>query len=612
MKGASPRSILDIIGGRYAVTPLALALILLPSILPNVVYDRAIHGGSIGDWALVGLIGSLIGGMAYLGLGAIFLPRRPRKSRPFTALTIFGIAGFVRGVTISVLSSTMGLTPDPQWAFRIVGATALGIAWFSLAAVVTDAWSGHREVVRDLESRRRRAVSMRKQASAELAATEREIRETVLSQVTAILALLRQAMSQGTDATGARRVADRLHIAVHEVIRPLSHSLAARESALAERLTPAREPFGQRAHSWFRSILGDALTADPYHPAFTAIIIVPSCLTAAIRDFGPVIGPIGALLIGAFAWLGLEVARRVSTAHRQRVGRWSWVPAVAVYAAVGFLCSLVPLTAALFSGQDAWVAWRSAGQSLVILVPLAAFGGAFFAAEDRRRAMSELEREAEVAHEEWLTQRVQQELWAANHRLARQLHGNVQSRLTAAALRLEAWARHPDSTTLPPVLDDVTTALGQVMMLLEEQGSVSPTDVEDAVAAMTSVWNGVASTSLRFDAGTVAVLSTDPAACESVVEIVRECVGNAIRHGRARHLSIEVGPVDYASVLLRVDDDGRGLPHPTIPGLGSQLLDQVCLSWERTSQGTGTRVAARVPVSPEALDAPRAWETQSA
>ena len=612
MKGASPRSILSIIGGRYAVTPLALLLILLPSILPNVVYDRAIHGGSVGDWALVGLTGTLVGGIAYLGLGAILLPRRPRKSRPFTALTVFGIAGVVRGITIAWLSSTLGLTPDPQWVFRIVGATALGIAWFSLAAVVTDAWSGHREVVRDLESRRRRAVAMRMEASAELAATEKEIRETVLSQVSAILALLGQAMRQGTDATGARRVADRLHIAVHEVIRPLSHSLAAREAALTERSAPAREPFGQRAQSWFRSILGDALTVDPYHPAFTAIIIVPSCLTAAIRDFGPVVGPIGAVLIGTFSWLGLEVARRISSARRQRVGRWSWLPAVAVYVGVGFLCSLVPLTAALFFGQDAWVAWRSAGQTLIILVPLAALGGAFFAAEDRRRAMSELEREAEVAHEEWLTQRVQQELWAANHRLARRLHGKVQSQLTAAALRLEAWARHPDSSALPPVLDEVTTALGQVMTLLEEQSSARPTDVEGAVAAMTSVWNGVASTRLTFDADTVALLSTDPAACESVVEIVRECVGNAIRHGRAHHLSIEVGPVDCASVLVRVDDDGRGLPHPTIPGLGSHLLDQVCLSWERTSQGTGTRVAARVPVSPEALDAPRAWETQSA
>lgn len=611
MKGASPRSILDIIGGRYAVTPLALLLIFFPSILPNVVYDRALHGGSIADWAMVGMVGSLLGGMAYLGLGAIFLPRRPRASRPFAALTVFGIAGLVRGVTIAWLSFTMGLTPDPQWVFRTIGATALGIAWFSLAAVVTDAWSGHREVVRDLEARRRRAVSMRKEATAELEATQKEIRATVLGQVTAILALLGQAMRKGTDARGARNVADRLHIAVQEVVRPLSHSLAASGRGLAGR-GDARESFGQRTQAWYRSILGDALTVDPYHPAFTAIIIVPSCLTAAIRDFGPVAGPLGAVLIGAFAWFGLDVARRVSAARRRRVGHWSWLPAIAVYAVVGILCSLVPMTAALVLNQDGWVAWRSAGQSLVILVPLAAFGAAFFAAEDHRRAMSELEREAEVAHEEWLTQRVQQELWAANHRLARQLHGKVQSQLTAAALRLEAWARDPEPAALPPVLDEVTTALREVTHLLEEQGSVRPTDLEDAVTAMTSVWNGVADTDLTFDADTVALLSTDPAACESVIEIVRECVGNAIRHGRAQHLWIDVKAADAVTVLVVVDDDGHGLPQPTVSGLGSQLLDQVCLSWERTPQSRGTRVTARVPVSPDNLDAMRSWETQSA
>lgn len=612
MQGISLRSVLAIVGGRYAVTPLALLLIFIPSILPNVVYDRALHGGSIGDWAMVGMAGSFIGGLAYLGLGAIFLPRRPRKSRPITAITVFGIAGVVRGTTIAYLSFTMGLTPDPQWIFRMVGATALGIAWFSLAAVVTDAWSGHRDIVRELEIRRRRALAMRKEASAELAATQKEIRETVLGQVTSILALLGQGIRQGTDATGIRRVAQRLHVAVQDVVRPLSHSLAARERDLEPRSDSAREPFGQRVQAWFRAVLGDALTVDPYHPAFTAIVIVPSSLTAAVRDFGPVVGPIGAVLVGLVAFVGLETARRVSMSRRRRIDRWSWLPAVAVYAGVGFLCSLIPLGAGIFFSADAAMSWRSGGQSLMILVPLAAFGAAFFAAEDRRRALSELEREAEVAHEEWLTHRVQQELWAANHRLARELHGKVQSQLTAAALRLEAWARNPEPSTLPPVLDEVTTALGQVIALLEEQSSLRPVDPEGAITAITTVWKGVAHTRLSFDPISAQLIATDPAACESVVEIVRECVGNAIKHGRALNLDIEVTSCDASAVTVIVDDDGRGLPVTVIPGLGSRLLDQVCLSWERKPYGPGTRVAARVPVSPEPRDPTLTWETQSA
>ena len=74
MRWTSARDVLDRIGGPYAVTLRGLLLITIPSLAPTVVFDRALNGGSMLTWALVGLAGTAVGGVVYLGLGRMLLP----------------------------------------------------------------------------------------------------------------------------------------------------------------------------------------------------------------------------------------------------------------------------------------------------------------------------------------------------------------------------------------------------------------------------------------------------------------------------------------------------------------------------------------------------------
>jgi len=596
-------SLLDRIGGPYAVTVRGLLIILLPSILPNVVYDSATSGGSPLAWGLVGLAGTCMGGLVYLGLGAILLPQRPRRSRPVTAFIVFGLAGVIRGVVIAYLSFSTGLAAQPLWTFRIVGATVLGMCWFALAAIIVDAWSRNQVVVGELRTRQQSASIQRAQAEVTLRQARESINDALLTRMIAITSTLASVAQHGSDPQVARRVASEMHATVNDVVRPLSHTLALTTPVVVQVSAPV-ESLGERSRRWFRSVTRDALTIDPYHPMITALVVTPSAIPGAIRAYGAVPGIIGAATIGAFTWVILNAARSFHARRTAPLGRWSWFPAVVTYLMVGVASSLVPVAANLIRGGTWAEGWTSGGQVLFILTPIAAFGAAVVAAEDRRRTLGERELQAAVAQAEWSTHRVQQEAWTANRLLARELHGGVQSQLTAAALRLEAWSQKPDPQALDVVLGQVRHAVERVNELMTRGVEPPPVDVRRALESICAVWTSLARIDIDLDSEVAVTLEQDQAAAVTVIEVVRECLGNSIRHGRASQVTIEVTCVEErasvgGAVHLVVADNGVGSGATAVPGLGSQLLDQICLRWTRTTTRPGTRVDAVIPLASE-------------
>ncbi len=82
------------------------------------------------------------------------------------------------------------------------------------------------------------------------------------------------------------------------------------------------------------------------------------------------------------------------------------------------------------------------------------------------------------------------------------------------------------------------------------------------------------------------------------MEIVREELSNAIRHGHARQVMIDVTADTHDTVEVLVTDDGVFAP-PAASGLGSSLLDEWCIAWERSRTDTcGTLLHCRVVLDP--------------
>ncbi|MGA0011267.1 MAG: hypothetical protein ACO3ID_10895 [Candidatus Nanopelagicales bacterium] len=156
---------------------------------------------------------------------------------------------------------------------------------------------------------------------------------------------------------------------------------------------------------------------------------------------------------------------------------------------------------------------------------------------------------------------------------ARALHGSLQSRLTACVVALDRAAQDQD-------VQAHAAAIAQARQILTEAWSVpapqpAATDLDEVVRDKVALWQGLAGItayvdpSLRGDHGRVVV---------RVGDIVEEGLCNAVRHGEADSVSVQVEAVTEGAgefIRIRVVDDGHG-PGQWSAGLGSAYIDEAC------------------------------------
>jgi len=188
--------------------------------------------------------------------------------------------------------------------------------------------------------------------------------------------------------------------------------------------------------------------------------------------------------------------------------------------------------------------------------------------------------------------RVQQVAWQRQRVLALAIHGPLQARVSAAALRLEQ--RIADGTATADAVDE---ALRTVLDALDQIDVAADAEVGDLVADLEDVaeaWDGVCAVGIAVDGALARRIDHDPVSARVVVDVFTEACSNAVRHARAQTVDLRIDE-DAAGLLnLVVRDDGRG-GGGTGDGLGTRLLNEVALSWQRTSDGGRTELLVVLP-----------------
>jgi len=175
--------------------------------------------------------------------------------------------------------------------------------------------------------------------------------------------------------------------------------------------------------------------------------------------------------------------------------------------------------------------------------------------------------------------------------ISESLHRSVQGRLSAASLLARLGRRDEAIGELEGVRSTILPALIDRLRSTDLGGDV----VDDA----STLHGGILVDQVNWPS----LEQWQPQLASDLKKVVGECVVNAQLHGRAGRLVASVTR-DGDHVTLRCVDDGVGAAELTVPGLGSQIFDEVADryggSWslERTSGGTTfcMRVATSVPV----------------
>jgi signal transduction histidine kinase len=190
---------------------------------------------------------------------------------------------------------------------------------------------------------------------------------------------------------------------------------------------------------------------------------------------------------------------------------------------------------------------------------------------------------------------------------SRVLHGAVQTRLTVCSLMIERARESNDEAALGLALMEAVAILQTPVEPVAGQETIG-----GEVARKVALWDGFCAISVAVDPHLV---DAPNAAARDVGRVVEEAISNAVRHGGASNISVNVSVDASGAVSVTVEDDGSGredgdgnghgmrkVDHATDnahrAGVGSAMFDQITGgNWTLTRRNNRTLFHATLPVS---------------
>ena len=579
---------LDRIGGPRALSTPVIAVSALVMLSITLVLDILAHKGSAGLWAVAG-IGSMTITVVFLLIArATVLPVRPRPSRPVVALLVFAVGGAIKYLSMVALTARFGL---PMNANRsALTAAAMMVVFMSLTTLIVCRVEEHRTALQQLTEERRRLLALGATFEERVAESERALQEQVHAQLDPAIHEI-EAMLSDEISDEAGPAVDVLSHAVSEIVRPMSHRLGSAPSAASVAIEEAiYEPDDLHAAERHADI------RDALHPAATGLICAVITASYLPRSEFSKAATAGAILtIALTIWLVGWAVRRLWPV-RARVPMT--VPALLVLlglnAVVGFVVARVSvvLLALLFGGGPtvSRITTQAQGPSWAgLTATLVGFALSSLVLVQRRLEGAEQELRDVNTRLTIAVAQLRGQLWANRRNLSWILHGPVQSALVSAALEMS----NPDLAG-----DDRSRIRQRIRQAIDTIDSTSKRDarVEHALGEIASVWEFSCQVTSVISPEASERLANDTTATMAVIEVVREGVGNATRHGGASAVDVHVDLTSHTFVHVTVRDNGSGLAPDAINGLGTSVLDEVAYQWRRTNAEPGTLLEADVPL----------------
>ena len=563
------KRLLNQIGSRYALSNQVMLFFLLPAYGTGLIFESLRLETDFLERFVVSTSGYLAT-IAVLLIARQLLVGREQKSRPGFVLAAFLVAGFARGVVILVLDVATGQHTVGEELFRLLGGPIFTFVTLTVSAVLASNYQRHRESLAALADERYR-LQIR---SAGIRAKVQLQREELLSKVRTLMDPAIAKIQASLGGQSSTEAISSLKSTVDDVVRPLSIEVAEAsdeleaESGKAEIREKAPRP---------KTILLGEFLVPLWAGLIAAIVLVP----VAFLFETPLNSLLILLTIFLLMLLGLGLIQLLTINLA--------IPPV--LAAI-----VVPILYAVSFTPFYWISpamsWAiSIEQIHALLLFGVSVGGTTFAAQ-----FAQLQRKATTENLvavnqqlEILNASLRQELWLNRRRTASVLHGPVQAALFASAMKL-SQEQKPTPELVSEVEQDIAAALEK----LNNPSNLEGEDITDLLNQIVEIWSDAAQISIKIPEDLEAAITKQPLTSEALIEIAREFITNAIKHGKASSVSLKVSRIDGARIAIEVIDDGQGVPPGAKPGFGSKLLSELSLVWRQSRVGDTTLSYAEI------------------
>ena len=182
-----------------------------------------------------------------------------------------------------------------------------------------------------------------------------------------------------------------------------------------------------------------------------------------------------------------------------------------------------------------------------------------------------------------------QSIWVAQRRWSFLIHGTVQAALTVAASRLEL-SRRPDDRLRVQVESDINRAKDILTNPPEFSG-----DARVLLDEIVATWEGVCSFSYQISSSAEKSLNQSPTSTICFIEILKELVSNASRHGGATKFWINAYLNPEGDLEMIAGNNGKPVPSDISAGLGFQMITDLTRDWEIDRKAAGFSATLPMP-----------------
>ncbi len=562
------------IGGRWALSWQTYIITAVLGLFALIAGEAQATTGSLDvmSWLAVGLAGVAGIGVTLLILNATIF--RNRRMNPLPIWVVVLADGFI-GLVFSLVVELGALVLDLPTSIGLVERCILNVLYAMW-------WGPTLSYFMDLREQwiQERAALITESVHIELAALQQgelfdRLQQELDAEVELELTPARERMdairhlldsdahsSDPQEKVDWQETADLIRGTAENSVRPLS-----------------RELWQSSARSYptikWWSVPKNIMNYQPFRPLAFAVIDILGTFSPLIHTFGIYRGL--ALLFGGLAWTILLML--VANALMHRFPR---------HHALIFVVTLIALQSTVFLREYFREMWVPGSSPLtwiltqIIAGLLVVFATSGFGAWWGSRVELQASLREEIRADQVQALAMSQRLASVARETSQQLHGSVQTRLISCAMVIERANTTGDT-------DSLNAALNEAIAILEQPRNEASTarSLNDEVMRKVDLWEGLCEVHLLIDP---AATSVDNESCVVIGRVVEEGLSNAIRHGKATALSIDIDRIDSSSVRVCVIDNGRG-PQGGNLGIGSAYLGQTSGNrWSLTPTDTGSRL----------------------
>ena len=512
----------------------------------------------------------------YLSIRIFKVNPKSQKPKPVFNVVVASLSMGIKNVATLALCPLFGIEDQGVFLYRMVGGFSIGLAMILVFNALLGSKLAREKNLLALEEKERELLGFRENVSELFKDEEQQISERTSASLTPrILEFQNQASSNSNLVSMALELK---RFAIDEV-RPLSHNLAAQAALLKNSVKSFKETKVQEPKTYIA--LGKTI-----RPVSTLLLAFFGWFSLS-----PLVLPEATILdlfVAALVFLlSMGVIKYLAKSIKQiELGKaLVFIPIIAAANSVApyVLMYLIPHT-------------PNEGEllpSLYVVSALSAMTTSYIYCIDMSRLVVEERLRVIVDGFARENKLFEQKLWVAKYSWAAKLHGTVQAALTAASLRL-ARSSNPS----PKVIAEVVTDLQRAIDALKVSGQPE-ISLKDCLADIALAWEGICQ--VEYDLDTSWNTEEEFSVETKIVlnEIIKEAVSNAVRHGLAKKVAVQLQLTSEGDLLLLVSNNGT---EPIFSGketLGMKTFDALCSEFElRWNMDTGvTELEARIPLA---------------